>query len=429
MEKGIIILSKKEIDRLATIHRVIDKRLTQIAAAEILHLTDRQIRRILKKVKTGGDKAVAHGNRGKASSKKMPAVMENRILSIVEKEYYDFGPLLASEKLLERNKIHVSREKLRQLMISRDIWHPNVKSRAQIHQWRERKSFYGELIQMDGSQHDWLEGRASKMTLMAYIDDATNKVFARFYEYEGVFSAMDSFKRYINKFGLPCCVYFDRHSTYKTTRQPSLEEELKGEFAKTQFARALSELGVNRIYARSPQAKGRIERTFETLQDRLIKEMRLAKISNIDAANNFIETYLDKFNTRFSLAPLKKSNLHKSNPQNFALDEIFCIKEHRTIANNYSFQLKNRLFIISKPSITMKKQRICVMKMFDGRILAKLKNKYLEIVEVTSKDLFAIAKVQKATQRFLRKQRVVYKPPLNHPWRHYSIKDRCYSYA
>jgi len=417
MKKDNITMSRKELRRLPIIHKTMDKRLTQVKAAEMLDLCDRQIRRIIGKIKADGDPAIVHGNRGKESPFKLSGRREEKIMSIVEKRYYDFGPTFAAEKLLECEKIKISKEKLRQLMISHKIDYPRRKKKGKIHQWRERKHCRGEMIQMDGSDHNWLEGRGPKLVLMGYIDDASNTVFGRFYSYEGTFPAMDSFKRYIFIYGIPFSFYVDRHSTYKTTRQPNLEENLKGEFAKTQFARLLNELDVKPIFARSPQAKGRIERSFETLQDRLVKELRLAGVSNLEQANAFLDKYLPKYNARFAIKPFKKSNLHRAIPKNLKLDEIFCIKEYRTISNGFTCQWRNRLFLIKNPSITMKKQRVCIMEHFNNKITLKLKNKLLSFIEVTRKDIQDIEQDNKSAQKLLKKERIYYPPPKDHPWR------------
>ena len=424
MKKDIIAMSKKELRRLPIIHRVMEKRLTQVKAAEMLDLCDRQIRRIISKIKAGGDPAIVHGNRGKASPVKFPGEREEKIMRVVEKRYYDFGPTFAAEKLLECEKIKISKEKLRQLMISHEIDYPRRKKKGKIHQWRERKHCRGEMIQMDGSDHDWLEGRGPKLVLMGYIDDASNTVFGRFYGYEGTFPAMDSLKRYLAIYGIPFSFYVDRHSTYKTTRQPNLEEDLKGEFAKTQFARLLNELDVKPIFARSPQAKGRIERSFETLQDRLVKELRLAGVSSLEQANTFLDKYLPKYNARFAVKPLRKINLHRAVSKPLNLDEIFCIKEYRTIGNGFTCQWKNRLFLVKNPSITMKKQRVCIMQQFDGKISLKLKNKYLSFVEITKKDLRAMDKDREAARKLIKKARIYYPPPKNHPWRKFEYSRR-----
>lgn len=417
-------MSKKELRRLPIIHKVMEKRLTQIKAAEMLDLADRQIRRIIKKIQKGGDQAIVHGNRGNPSPFKLSESKTEEIRGIVEKKYYDFGPTFAAEKLLECEKIKIGKEKLRQLMTSWHIWHPKNRKKRKIHQWRERKLHRGEMIQMDGSDHDWLEGRGPRLVLMGYIDDAGNEFFGQFYKCEGTFSAMESFKQYMIKYGIPFSLYMDKHSAYKTTRQPNLEEDLKGEFAKTQFARSLDELNVKIIYAHSPQAKGRIERVFETLQDRLTKEMRLSGISTLNQANVFLTEYLSKHNARFTVKPFKRGNLHRMIPKKLNFDEIFCIKEFRTIGNSYTVHWKNRMFFIKKPSITMKKQRVCIMEHFNGKITLKLNRKYLLFEEVTTKDLSALVKTQKATQKLIKKARIYYRPPMNHPWKKFVISKR-----
>lgn len=390
----------------------------------MLDLTDRQIRRMIKKILKGGDQAVVHGNRGKPSPFKLPEKKTKEIRGIVEKKYHDFGPTFAAEKLQECEKIRIGKEKLRQLMISWHIWQPKSKKKGKPHQWRERKHYRGEMIQMDGSDHDWLEGRGPRLSLMGYIDDATNNIYGRFYEYEGTFPALDSFKRYTLKYGLPQSLYVDKHSAYRTTRQPNLEEALKAEFAKTQFARALNELGVRIIYAHSPQAKGRIERSFETLQDRLVKEMRLAGVKTLTEANKFLETYLSKHNAHFAIKPLRRTDLHKPLPKKLNLDEIFCVKEYRTISSGYTFHWRSRIFLVKTPSITMKRQRVCIMESFDGRIVLKFRNKYLSFEEITQKDIQAIARDQKATQKLIKKARIYYPPPKDHPWRSFKVSKR-----
>lgn len=428
MKKDNIMMSRKELRRLPVIHKIMEKRLTQVRAATMLDLSDRQIRRIIHKITREGDAAVIHGNRGKESPFKMDKAYETKIMDIVEEKYYDFGPTFASEKLLELEKIKIGREKLRQVMISHGVWHCR-KKKGSIHQWRERKHHYGEMIQMDGSDHAWLEDRGPRMALMGYIDDATGKIYGRFYANEGTFSAMDSFKRYIAKHGLPFSLYVDRHSTYKTSRQPNLDEDLKNEFAKTQFARALNEVEVKVIFAKSPQAKGRVERSFETLQDRLVKELRLAGISSMNEANAFLDIYLQKHNSRFAVKPFKKSNLHRPIPKNLDLDDIFCIKEYRNIGNGYTCQWKNRTFLIKSPSITMRKQRVTIMEHFDGKILLKLKNKFLDFVEITEKDIKALARDRKAAQKLIRKASVYFRPPKNHPWRGFTLGNKIPAFA
>ena len=424
MRKDIIAMSRKELNRLPILHKVMDKRLTQLEAAKMLELSVRHTRRIIKKIRAKGDEAIIHGNRGKISPGKLPQSIEKEIVLLLKKKYYDFGPTFAAEKLFELEKIKISKEKLRQIMVQYEVKYPKRKDPGNVHQWRERKHHIGEMIQMDGSDHDWLEGRGPKMVLMGYIDDATSRIFGQFYEYEGTFPAMNSFRGYIKKYGLPFSFYIDRHSTYKTTRQPTIEEDLKMEFPKTQFGRLLNELSVKIIYARSPQAKGRIERAFGTLQDRLTKEMRLAGISTLEQANEFLKEYLPKHNAKYAVAPAKRTNLHKPVPKHLNIEEIFCIKEFRSITNGYTIQWKNRIFLIRDPSITMKKQRVCVMEHFDGNITLKLNGKYLSFEEVTIKDILAMAKIHKATHKPIKRARIYYPAPKDHPWRRFAISPK-----
>jgi hypothetical protein len=204
-----------------------------------------------------------------------------------------------AEKLLELERIEVSKETVRTWLIDAGQWKKGRKVRTH-RQWRERKICFGEMLQLDGSHHDWFEGRRPKCVLMAYIDDATSKVYGRFYEHEGTIPAMDSFKRYIRKYGIPMSLYMDKHTTYTSTAEPSIEDQINGTMPLSEFGRALTELAVKIIHAHSPQAKGRIERLFKTLQDRLLKELTIRGINTIDEANRYLDTYLSAHNKRFA---------------------------------------------------------------------------------------------------------------------------------
>src|SRR4030043_256476 len=216
--------------------------------------------------------------------------------------------------LWERQKVPVSREKVRRIMMAKGLWRRR-RRRKEDHVWRERKHHVGEMVQMDGSHHSWLEKRGPRLVLMGYVDDASNRVFGRFYDYEGIYPAMDSLRRYIERYGLPQSIYLDKHSTYRTSRQPDTEELLRDEQAQTQFERALNEVGIKAIHANSPQAKGRIERTFGTFQDRLVKEMRLEGVSTCEEANRVLDVYLPKHNRRFMKEPLRPHNLPRPVPK------------------------------------------------------------------------------------------------------------------
>src|SRR3989338_8208657 len=276
--EDIIMVSQRELKRLHIIQKVLNEKLSQVEASEVLLISSRQIRRLVKEVRKEGDRGIAHKSRGKASNRAIAREIKEKAIGLYREKYKGFGPTLLSEKLLELEGIKISKETLRNWLIETGDWEKVRKSRTH-RQWRERKHYFGEMVQMDGSHHDWLEGRGSELVLMAYIDDATNRIYARFYDYEGTIPAMESFKHYILKYGIPMSVYLDRHSTYKSTGKPTIEDELANKMPKSQFERALEELGVRVIHAYSPQAKGRIERLFKTLQDRLVKEMRLKGIN------------------------------------------------------------------------------------------------------------------------------------------------------
>jgi len=283
-EKDIIEMSLREVKRLKVIQAAIDRQVTQKAVACMVGLSERQVRRLVRVVREDGDKGIIHKSRGRFSNRRIPDKVKERVLKLYERSYGDFGPTLATEKLTEIDGIEISDETLRKWLLEAGLWRKRRK-RSSHRQWRQRKECFGEMVQLDGSHHDWLEGRGPGLVLLAYIDDATNNVFARFYDYEGTIPAMDSFKRYARRYGLPLSIYLDRHTTYKSTKKLSEWEELEEIEPLSQFERALEELGVEVIHAHSPQAKGRVERLFGTLQDRLIKEMRLRGINTKESAN------------------------------------------------------------------------------------------------------------------------------------------------
>ncbi len=352
--KDIIMLSQKELKRLHIIQKVLDGVIKQVEASEILVLSDRQIRRLIKKVRIEGDAGIAHKARGKPSGRRLPAKIKNRVIELYREKLKGFGPTLAAEKIFELEGIQISDETLRLWLIKAGDWKKSRKGRKH-RQWRERKHYPGEMIQMDGSHHDWFEGRGPKCVLIGYIDDATSKVFARFHEYEGTIPAMDSFKRYIKKCGIPVSIYFDRHTTYKSPAKPTIEQEMNREDPVSEFGRALKELGVKLIHAYSPQAKGRVERLFGTLQDRLVKELRLRGISTIAEANKFLDShYLREFNRKFNIKALSKGNLHRPIPKGLNLKKILCIRTVRTVRNDFTISHNSNLYQI-KEAITSRK--------------------------------------------------------------------------
>jgi len=401
--KDIFEMSQRELKRLHIIHKAIENTIKQTEAAEILSLSDRQIRRIIKRVRDEGDGGVIHKHRGKPSNRRLPKRIKGKTIDLYRKKYGGFGPTLASEKLLEIDGISVKDETLRKWLIESGDWKKVRKGR--IHrQWRERKHHFGEMIQIDGSHHDWFEGRGPKCVLMGYIDDATGKVFARFYEYEGTIPAMDSFKRYIRKYGIPVKAYLDKHTTYKSSAKPSLKDDSE---PLSQFQRAMKELVVEVIHAHSPQAKGRIERLFRTFQDRVVKEMRLRGIKTVEEANKFLTEYLPQYNRRFIVKPKDKADLHRDISKGLNLDRILCIKTNRTLRNDFTITHDKKLYQITD---NIKAEKVTVEERINGTMMITHNDTSLKFKEIT-------ARPEKQKKPRILKKKTQYKPSADHPWK------------
>jgi len=334
MREDRIEMSQEELKRVHVIRQRLEGHLIQKEASIQLDLSIRQIRRLEERLRGQGEAGMIHGLRGKPSSRKTPERIRQKVLRIYQRDYYDFGPTLASEKLWERNRIRVSDETVRHWLIVADLW--KIKTRKRYRCWRERKARFGEMVQMDGSHHAWFEDRGEICTLMGYIDDATGKKRGWFYEYEGTLPAMDSLKHYIKRYGIPLSVYLDRHSTYKALGKPTIEEQLRGELNLSQFERACKELSIEVIHAHSAPAKGRVERSFRTDQDRLVKEMRLQRIKTLEEGNRFLNSYWPKHNRRFSVPAREDVDMHRPVPAGMDLSSILCIKTKRVVRNDFT---------------------------------------------------------------------------------------------
>ncbi len=396
----IIMVRQRELKRLHVIRKVIEGTLTQREAADLVSLTERQIRRIVKRIREEGDEGIRHKSRGRPSHRKLP--FKQRIAELYRKRYPDFGPTLFAEKLQEREGIAVSRETVRAWLLEDGLWQKHRKRKAH-RQWRERKNHFGEMLQMDGSHHDWFEGRGPKCVLMGYIDDATGRVYGRFYDHEGTIPAMDSFKRYIMEYGLPMSVYLDKHTTYKSWVR---RDEFREVEPISQFGRALSGLGVKMLFAHSPQAKGRIERLFNTFQDRLVKEMRLKGVSAIPEANRFLDSYLPVYNQRFSVEPKEKGDLHRT--VSVDLDAVLCIKTERTLKNDHTIQLNGKFYQIED---NIRAKRVVVEELIDGSMRIRHKGSLAAFHEITQRP----TKPEKE-RPYLPKGKG-HRPPLDSPWR------------
>jgi transposase len=415
--EGIIMASQGELRRLHVIQKVLEGGLKQVEAAEILSLSSRHIRRVVKRVEQEGARGVVHRSRGRLSNRKIGDQLKEKVIRLYRVSYKDFGPTLASEKLLERDGVRISDETLRVWLIEAGDW-KRVRKRRKHRQWRERKGHRGEMVQMDGSHHAWFEDRGDPCVLMGYIDDATGDPFGRFYDYEGTMPAMDSFKRYIRKRGLPLKVYLDGHSTYKSTAKATIEEQLEGVEPLSEFERALKELGVEVSHAHSPQAKGRIERLFRTFQDRVIKEMRLRGIKTIEEGNKFLEEYLPLYTKRFSVRPREKEDLHRALPRGIDLDAILCLKTERTLRNDFTVAHNHKLYQIEEAT---KASKVIVQDRMDGSMRMTYQGRALRFREIKERPM------KENKQLVAKKRRKTYIPPIDHPWRRFKIKNHHYN--
>lgn len=403
-EEDIIIMKQKELKRLHIVKKILEKTVKQVEAASLLNLSGRQIRRVVARVKEQGDKGIIHKLRGQPSNRKLPDTLKSKVTKLYQTKYKGFGPTLANEKLFEIDKIKIGDQTLRNWLMQVGLWGVNHK-RRKYRRWRPRKHYFGEMIQMDGSHHDWLEGRGPKCVLMGYIDDATSTGFARFYTHEGTMPAFDSLKRYIKRYGLPKSLYLDKHTTYKSNGKLTIEDELNNREKLSQLERAAKELGIEIIHANSPQAKGRAERSFRTYQDRLIKEMRLKGIKTIEEANRFLAYFLPTHNRRFSIKPLKKDNLHRPLPKDTNLDKILCIKEERILRNDFTIAYKKRLYQILDKGIG---RNIEVQERTNGSLHVLYRGRKLQYKPI-------VIKLRQDRPKL--KLRKIVRPSLEHPWK------------
>ena len=411
-ERDIIGMSQKELKRLYIIQKVLEKRLKQVEAAKILGLSTKQVSRIVRRVGKEGNKAIVHNLRGKSSNRALPKTLRDRVLKLYREKYYDFGPAFANEKLFEINKIKIGNQTLRNWLIRDGAW--QIRRKHKKHrQWRERKHSFGEMEQIDGSHHAWFEGRGRECVLMGYVDDATGNIFGNFYDYEGTKPAMDSFKCYIKKYGIPQSVYLDKHSTYKSTKKPSIEDELNNTKTLSQLEMVFEELGVNVIHANSPQAKGRVERSFNTHQDRLIKEMRLKGICTIKEANKFLHSlYIPKHNRKFAIPAKNKTDLHRPIPKGLNLDRIFSIKEKATVRNDFTIRYNKKLYqILENPGT----KKVAIEERLNGKIYIYHKDKQLKYKPIDTKP---------EKPKVEHKPRKLYIPPMDHPFKRATYERR-----
>jgi hypothetical protein len=362
----VILMSRSEIDRMNVLRDLAEERIGVSEAAALLRLGRRQVFRLANAFRRCGPAALVSGRRGKRSNRSYAAALRMEVIGIIRARYADFGPTLAGEKLAELHGIDLARETIRQWMMAAGLWKDRRQRLRPVHQPRHRRDCMGELIQIDGSHHWWFERRGPQCTLLVYIDDATSRLMhLQFVETESTFDYFNATRTYLERYGKPIAFYSDKHAVFRVNKK-----EAAGGDGMTQFGRALHALNIDIICANSSQAKGRVERANGTLQDRLVKEMRLHGIDTVAAGNAFLPTFMAAHNARFAKAPFDERDLHRPLADDDDLDNAFAWKEDRTVSKNLTLQYDQVLFILEPNEITrsLSCKRVTVFDYPDGRL-------------------------------------------------------------
>ena len=415
-------MSNKELDRLEVVQHVVSKRVTQSQAGHDLGISARQVRRLVSRYRCEGKSGLISRRRGKPGNNRLPNDTRKRAVSLVREHYTDFGPTLASEKLNQFHQLKISRESLRQLMISAGLWAVKRHKQKRVFQMRERRGRFGELVQIDGSPHDGFEGRSEPCTLLVFIDDATGQLlYLRFVPAETTEAYMEALQSYLHTWGRPVSFYSDRHSIFRI----NTEEPVSGNRF-TQFGRALDTLDIEGIHARTPQAKGRVERANQTLQDRLVKEMRLRKINTLDEGNAFVPEYMQMHNERFAVRPRSDENAHRKVLHNEReIELILAHQKQRRLSKNLICQHENTWYQIVSPrqKYTLRNARVTVCELSTGEIAILYQGKELSYNALRKGERPAAVEDEKSLNKRVdaankaQARRKTWKPKPDHPWR------------
>jgi transposase len=369
-------MSQKEIKRLEVVQKALGREISQVAAAELLNISVRQMRRLVGKYQEKGAEGLVSKRRGRPSNNRLPEDLKEEALGLLTKHYSDFGPTLACEKLKQRHELILSKESVRQLMMKAGLWEGKRRRVAKVHPQRARREALGELVQIDGSPHAWFEDRGESCCLLVIVDDATSQLLGlRFERVESTQAYFRLFKDYVKAYGRPLACYHDKHSIFRV----NAKEPLTGT-GTTQFKRAMEELAIESIAAHTPQAKGRVERANKTLQDRLVKELRLQGISDLDSANAFLPTFMEQYNEQFAVSPENPEDSHRQSlPDEDILALLFSEQYPRKISKNLEVSFQNKVYQITSktPTSSIQGARVTVCVGSDGEVTLLYKNKKL----------------------------------------------------
>lgn len=417
------LMSQNEVKRVQMLELLKEEKIGQEEAARRLDITTRQVRRLSKRYQAAGMDGLISKKRGSASNRRLTDTIRTTVIDLIGMHYRDFGPTLACEKLVELHDMQLSIETTRQLMIGAGYWHPKKGGTICAHPMRERRARFGELIQIDGSPHDWFEGRSEYCTLLVFIDDATGRLTQlRFAPTETTLGYMHALHDHIQAHGVPVALYSDKHSIFRINAKEADPE------AETQFSRAAREMGIECIHAHSPQAKGRVERANQTLQDRLIKEMRLAGINNMDAANTWLPGYIKDFNERFAVEPKDASDAHityAGTPT--GLVRILSVQVMKVLSKNLSCQHENQLLQVTTTGtgLGLRGAKVTIHEHFDGShelLWRKRKLTYSVIIKPQRQSAVADGKsVNTRVDKAVARRNTGHKPAPNHPWKNMPV--------
>jgi len=427
-----VTLTMNEVKRLHYLQKIVDRQMTASQAAELLGLSLRHVRRLVAKYRQEGAPGIAHGNRGRAPSNQIKEEVRSKILELAENQYRDYNDCHFTEELAEKHGVQLSRSSVRRIRRQANLKSPRKRRAPRHRSRRERRTQAGMLLQADGSRHDWLEGRGPWLSLIAYIDDATNEVSgAVFREEEDAAGYFLGLQQICLQTGIPGAIYADQHTIFQSPTKATLEQELAGEQPRSQFGRLLAELGVELIAARSPQAKGRIERLWGTFQDRLVKALREAGASTLEEANQVLGSFLPRYNQRFQVKPAQEGTAYVPWPKEYRAKDYFCFKHTRTVANDNTIPFDgHRLQIPPGPKRrSYAKTKVEVQQHLDGRLEIHYQGKRLVTFQpadglpVRVKRFTPRPAEEASIQQFLPEpvakpqERKPFKPAADHPWR------------
>jgi transposase len=411
----LLTMSEKEVSRLEVIQRVDEKRVKQKTAAELLGVSERQVKRLLHRYRKQGASGLVSRRRGKPSNNQMEEETCRKALDLLKGKYKGFGPTLACEKLVEVEGVKISDESVRQMMLAEGLWKAKKARRVEVHQMRERRACHGELEQMDGTDHDWFEGRSDRCTLLVMIDDATGQLGALlFVDEESFFGYCGLLRQYLAVHGRPIGLYTDKHGIFRVNMpNAGCGDNL------TQFGRAMQSLEIPILCANTPQAKGRVERANQTLQDRLVKEMRLRGINNMLQGNAYLPEFMADFNRRFAAPPRSSLDAHRPLLAHQNLDQILTWQETRLISKNLTLQFKNVVYQIhtDRPAYALHNAQVTICQDALGQVAILYKGHELPYTIFQKQKRQAEVVTTKQVDRALLNQSKAHKPAPNHPWR------------